>query len=67
MSQYMRYKNLPHPTADIAVHPANAEEVAACVRIASDFGMPVVLGAEGLEPRGERLPRMGGSHWTSPG
>ena len=42
MSQYMRYKNLPHPTADIAVHPANAEEVAACVRIASDFGMPVV-------------------------
>ena len=44
MSQYMRYKNLPHPSADIAVHPANAEEVAACVRIASDFGMPVLLG-----------------------
>ncbi len=67
MSQYMRYKNLPHPTADIAVHPANAEEVAACGRIASDLGIPVVAGGGGPEPRGERSPRTGGSHWTSPG
>ena len=58
MSQYMRYKNLPHPTADIAVHPANAEEVAACVRIASDFGMPVVPrgGGSGTQGGGDGAP-----------
>ena len=63
MSQYMRYKNLPHPTADIAVHPASAEEVASPAILACRWS----LGAGGLEPRGERSPRMGGSHWTSPG
>ena len=60
MSQYMRYKNLPHPTADIAVHPANAEEVAACVRIASDFGMPVVPRGGGSGTQGGTFAPYGG-------
>ena len=60
MSQYMRYKNMPHPTADIAVHPANAEEVAACVRIASDFGMPVVPRGGGSGTQGGTFAPYGG-------
>lgn len=60
MSQYMRYRDLPHPTADIAVHPASAQDVAACIQIASDFGMPVVPRGGGSGTQGGTFAPYGG-------
>jgi alkyldihydroxyacetonephosphate synthase len=60
MSQYLRYRNLPHPTADIAVAPGTSQEVAECIRIASDFGMPVVPRGGGSGTQGGTFALYGG-------
>lgn len=60
MSQYMRYRGLPHPSADVAVSPGSAEEVASCLRVASDFGMPVVPRGGGSGTQGGTFALYGG-------
>jgi alkyldihydroxyacetonephosphate synthase len=60
MSQYMRYRDLRHPTADLCVQPGSAQEVAACLRIASDFGMPVVPRGGGSGTQGGTFAPYGG-------
>lgn len=60
MSQYLRYKDLPLPAADIVCRPASAEEVAAVVRIASAHRVPVVPRGGGSGTQGGTFALYGG-------
>lgn len=42
MSKYFDYRGLPHPSADFVVRPRTTGEVENVVRIASDYGIPIV-------------------------
>ena len=42
ISQYLRYKSLPVPTADLYVRPRTAQEVAEVLRISCEYRIPVV-------------------------
>lgn len=60
MSRYLRYRDLPLPTADIAVWPATSEEAAAVVRIASEYRVPVVPRGGGSGTQGGTFALYGG-------
>lgn len=60
MSRYLRYRDLPLPTADVAVWPATSEEAAAVVRIASEYRVPVVPRGGGSGTQGGTFALYGG-------
>ncbi len=60
MSQYLRYRNLPLPTADLVVRPDSAADVAAIVRIASEYRVPVVPRGGGSGTQGGTFALYGG-------
>lgn len=60
MSQYLRYRELPQPAADIAVFPRSAAEVAACMQVASDFKLPITPRGGGSGTQGGTFALYGG-------
>src|SRR5688572_24239579 len=60
MSQFLRYRDLPLPVADVAVHPSTTEEVEAIVRIASEYRVPVVPRGGGSGTQGGTFALYGG-------
>jgi alkyldihydroxyacetonephosphate synthase len=60
MSQFLRYRGLPLPTADVAVRPGGTEEVEAVVRIASEYRVPVVPRGGGSGTQGGTFALYGG-------
>jgi alkyldihydroxyacetonephosphate synthase len=60
MSQYLRYRDLPLPTADLVVRPDSTAEVEAIVRIASEYRVPVVPRGGGSGTQGGTFALYGG-------
>ena len=60
ISQYLRYKSLPIPTADLYVRPGSAEEVAEVLRVASEYKIPVVPRGGGSGTQGGTFAIYGG-------
>ena len=60
ISQYLRYKSLPVPTADLYVRPRTAEEVAEVLRIACEYQIPVVPRGGGSGTQGGTFAIYGG-------
>ncbi|MCS0494634.1 FAD-binding oxidoreductase [Ancylobacter sp. MQZ15Z-1] len=59
-SQYLKYRDLPLPSADLAVSPASTAEVAEVVRIADHFRVPVIVRGGGSGTQGGTLAPYGG-------
>ncbi|HVM19187.1 MAG TPA: FAD-binding oxidoreductase [Egibacteraceae bacterium] len=60
MSQFLRYRELPLPTADVVVRPDSTEEVEGVVRIASEYGAPIVPRGGGSGTQGGTFALYGG-------
>jgi alkyldihydroxyacetonephosphate synthase len=60
MSQFLRWRELPLPTADIVVRPDSTAEVEAIVRIASEYRVPVVPRGGGSGTQGGTFALYGG-------
>lgn len=60
MSQYLRYRDLPLPTADLLVRPETTGEVEAVVRVASEYRVPVVPRGGGSGTQGGTFALYGG-------
>jgi alkyldihydroxyacetonephosphate synthase len=60
LSQYLKFRGLPLPAADLAVSPASTAEVAEVVRIADHFRVPVVVRGGGSGTQGGTLAPYGG-------
>ncbi|TVR37591.1 MAG: FAD-binding oxidoreductase [Nitriliruptor sp.] len=60
MSQYLQYRELPLPTADLVVRPDSTAEVEAIVRIASEYRVPVVPRGGGSGTQGGTFALYGG-------
>lgn len=60
ISQYLRYKSLPLPTADLYVRPGTPEEVAEVLRIACEYKMPVIPRGGGSGTQGGTFAIYGG-------
>ena len=60
ISQYLKYKSLPPPTADIYVSPATANEVAQVLRIACEYKIPVIPRGGGSGTQGGTFAIYGG-------
>lgn len=60
MSQYLRYKDLPLPAADVLVRPASTEEVVGVLRVASAHRVPVVPRGGGSGTQGGTFALYGG-------
>jgi alkyldihydroxyacetonephosphate synthase len=60
MAKYLHYRELDVPAADFAVAPANTAEVAAVLRIASTYRIPVVPRGGGSGTQGGTLAPYGG-------
>jgi len=60
MSQFFRLNGLELPTADLVAAPGTAQEVADVVRIASDYGVPVVPRGGGSGTQGGTFALYGG-------
>jgi alkyldihydroxyacetonephosphate synthase len=60
MSQFLRYRNLPLPVADVVVRPDSTEQVEAIVRIASEYLVPVVPRGGGSGTQGGTFALYGG-------
>ena len=60
MSQYLSYRDLPLPTADVAVWPTTTEEVESVVRIASEYRVPVIPRGGGSGTQGGTFALYGG-------
>jgi len=60
MSQFLAYRNLPLPTADVVVRPDSTAEVQAVVRIASEYRVPVVPRGGGSGTQGGTFALYGG-------
>ena len=60
ISQYLKYKSLPVPTADLYVSPGTAEEVAEVLRIACEYKIPVVPRGGGSGTQGGTFAIYGG-------
>ena len=60
ISQYLRHKNLPIPTADLYVSPGSAQEVAEVLRIASEYKIPVIPRGGGSGTQGGTFAIYGG-------
>jgi alkyldihydroxyacetonephosphate synthase len=64
MSRYLHHRDLPLPTADVAVWPGTSEEAAAVVRIASEYRVPVVPRGGGSGTQGGTFALYGASRST---
>lgn len=60
MAQSLRHHDRPLPTADVVVRPDSTAEVEAVVRIASEYGAPVVPRGGGSGTQGGTLALYGG-------
>lgn len=60
LSQYLKYRDLPLPSADVAVWPTSTKQVAEVVRIADHFHVPVVVRGGGSGTQGGTLAPYGG-------
>jgi alkyldihydroxyacetonephosphate synthase len=60
MSQYLRYRELPLPVADVVVRPDSTAEVEGVVRIASEYRTPVVPRGGGSGTQGGTFALYGG-------
>lgn len=60
IAQYLKYKNLPIPTADLYVAPGNAHEVAEVLRIACEYKIPVIPRGGGSGTQGGTFAIYGG-------
>lgn len=60
MARYLQLKEMPLPTADLAVWPTNTAEVADVVRIASDYRLPVITRGGGSGTQGGTFAPYGG-------
>ncbi|HUG83099.1 MAG TPA: FAD-binding oxidoreductase [Euzebya sp.] len=60
MSQHLRSRDLPLPTADVVVRPDTTEEVEGIVRIASEYRTPVVPRGGGSGTQGGTFALYGG-------
>lgn len=60
MSQFLRMRDLPLPTADVVVRPTSTEQVADVVRIASEYRVPVVPRGGGSGTQGGTFALYGG-------
>ena len=60
MSQFLRYRDLPLPTADVMVRPESTTEVEGVVRIASEYRAPVVPRGGGSGTQGGTFALYGG-------
>jgi alkyldihydroxyacetonephosphate synthase len=60
MSQYLRYRDLALPAADVVVRPQTTEQVEGIVRIATEYRMPVVPRGGGSGTQGGTFALYGG-------
>lgn len=60
MSQFLRYRELPLPVADVVVWPDTTQHVEAIVRIASEYRVPVVPRGGGSGTQGGTFALYGG-------
>ncbi len=60
MSQFLRYRDLPLPVADVVVRPTSTDEVEGVVRIASEYRVPVVPRGGGSGTQGGTFALYGG-------
>ncbi len=60
MSQFLRYRDLPLPVADVVVRPQSTEHVEGIVRIASEYRVPVVPRGGGSGTQGGTFALYGG-------
>lgn len=60
LSQFLRYKSLPLPAADLLGRPSTTEQVAEVVRIADHYRVPVVTRGGGSGTQGGTLAPYGG-------
>ncbi len=60
MSQFLRYRDLPLPVADVVVWPESTEQVEGVVRIASEYQAPVVPRGGGSGTQGGTFALYGG-------
>lgn len=59
-SKYLAYREMPQPAPDVVVRPGTVAEVEAAVRIASDYGAPVIPRGGGTGTQGGTLAPYGG-------
>ena len=60
MAQFLRYRDLPLPVADVVVRPQSTEQVEGVVRIASEYQVPVVPRGGGSGTQGGTFALYGG-------
>ncbi|MDF2966915.1 MAG: alkyldihydroxyacetonephosphate synthase [Nocardioidaceae bacterium] len=60
MSQFLRYRDLPLPVADVVARPSSTEHVEGIVRIASEYRLPVVPRGGGSGTQGGTFALYGG-------
>ncbi len=60
MARYRELREMPLPSADLAVWPTNKAEVAEVVRIASDYGLPIIPRGAGSGSQGGTFAPYGG-------
>ena len=60
MSQFLRYRDLPLPVADVVVRPSTTDQVEGIVRIASEYLVPVVPRGGGSGTQGGTFALYGG-------
>ena len=60
MSQFLRYRDLPLPLADVLVRPSSTDQVEGIVRIASEYRVPVVPRGGGSGTQGGTFALYGG-------
>lgn len=60
MAQFLRYRGMELPVADVVVRPETTQEVAAVVRVASDYRAPVVPRGGGTGTQGGTFAPYGG-------
>jgi alkyldihydroxyacetonephosphate synthase len=60
MSQFLRYRDLPLPVADVVARPSSTEQVEGIVRIASEYRLPVVPRGGGSGTQGGTFALYGG-------
>jgi alkyldihydroxyacetonephosphate synthase len=60
MSQFLRYRDLSLPVADVVVRPTSTDEVEGIVRIASEYRVPVVPRGGGSGTQGGTFALYGG-------